>query len=74
MNKDQKELFDRAVEFGFDKPEARFHVLFHETALRKLLDSRSKKGLVRWEPSPEEMAEAEKDLDRVIKTIEVKEE
>ena len=70
MNKEQKELFDKAVELGFDKPEARFHVIFHETALRKLLDSKSKKGLVCWEPSPEEMAEVEKDLDQVIKSVE----
>jgi len=70
MNKEQKELFDRAVEFGYDKPEAVFHVRFHEVALRKLLDSRSEKKPVCWEPSPEEITEAEKDLDRIIKTVE----
>ena len=70
MNKEQKELFDRAVEFGFDKPEARFHVLFYETSLRKILDERGKEKKGYWEPSPEEMAEAEKDLDKVIKHVE----
>lgn len=69
MNKEQKELFDRAVEFGYDKPEAHFHVLFHKTALKKLLDSKSEKGPVRWEPSPEQIAEVKKDLAQVKKTI-----
>jgi len=70
MNKEQKELFDRAVEFGYDKPEAAFHVKFHEFALRKLLDERGKERKGLWEPSPEELIEAEKDLDQAKKTIE----
>lgn len=70
MNKEQKELFDRAVEFGFDKPEANFHVKFHETSLRRLLDSKGKEKPDCWEPSPGELMEAEEDLERVGKTIE----
>lgn len=69
MNKKQKELFNRAVEFGYDKPEAAFHVKFHEVALRKLLDSRSEEKPGYWEPNLEEVEEAEKDLDRVKKAV-----
>ena len=64
MNKKQKALFNRAVELGFDKPEARFHVVFHETALRNILDMKEKKKEKKghWEPSAEELKDAEEDL------------
>ena len=69
MNKKQKELFDRAVEFGFDESEANFHVKFHEVSLRKLLDSKEEKASNCWEPSPEALAEVESDLAKAKKTI-----
>lgn len=71
MNKGQKELFDRAVEFGFDEPEANFHIRFHENSLRRLLDSKKEKKLGCWEPSLEELAEVDEDLERVGKIIEL---
>lgn len=37
MKKSQMTLFERAVAFGLSKPEAEFHVKFHEVTLRSAL-------------------------------------
>jgi len=60
MNKEQKALFDKAVEFGFDKPEAAFHVKFHEVTLRKLLGGKGKVRKGFWGPSLEDLVETDK--------------
>ncbi len=71
MNKKQKTLFERAIKLGFDKPEAAFHVRFHEISLGKMLDSKEKKKRNDcWKPSAEEIVQAGKTLDEVIKRIE----